>query len=165
MNDGGVPYQLHLTRSSRDSVESACVASDLHLFSDRRQLYKGKLPTCPTAEGQTWECATERVSGVRYLLFRSKPAGVQDWASRRAGEMSSPPRPCGKIVFPKLGHVVKLSPLRASAMCPGHFFKTCARGRLVMGWETGGEDAYERRVKHGEGEEETLIRKGAPNDK
>lgn len=71
--------------------------------------------------------------------------------------------PFGKILFPKLGHVIKLSPLRASMTYLSHFFKTCARGRHVMSRETG-EDAYEGKVIHGEGEEERLIRKGAPDD-
>lgn len=46
-------------------------------------------------------------------------------------------------------------------MYVSHFFKTCARGRHIMGRETE-EDAYEGRVIYGEEEEEMLIRKGAP---
>lgn len=78
---GEVPYQLHLT-CGRDLFESACVSSDLHLFSYNQQLYKRKLPTCLTAEGQNWKYSTKRVNiAVPPLLFSSRPAGLQDWAS------------------------------------------------------------------------------------
>lgn len=58
---GEVPYQLHLT-CGRDLFESACVSSDLHLFSYNQQLYKRKLSTCLTAEGQNWKYSTKRVN-------------------------------------------------------------------------------------------------------
>lgn len=50
---GGGKSLINLISTGRGGlVEAACISSNLHLFSYNHQLYKRKLPTCLTAEGQ-----------------------------------------------------------------------------------------------------------------